>query len=145
MKIIRQSLENFIETSRYFVNSTRIGHPKQKGYILLECRWFMGLFGIYGSHTVEACPLNDADTAKIVIQMAEKSANQTDIKRRYGINKIIGRYHSALEHTFTWIVDADNAQQLQTFLIDIGAARFNTSKIVPLITFEEIVKNCQMG
>lgn len=105
----------------------------------------MGLFGIYGSHTVKSCPLNDADSAKTMIQMAEKSANQTNNKKRYGINKIIGRYHSALEHTFIWIVDADNAQQLERFLIDLGAARFNTSKIVPLITFEEIVKNCQMS
>jgi hypothetical protein len=105
----------------------------------------MGLFGIFGSHTVKSCPLNDADSAKIVIQMAEKSANQIDNKKRYGINKIVGRYHSALEHTFIWIVDADNARQLERFLIDIGSARFNTSKIVPLITFEEIVKNCQMS
>lgn len=100
----------------------------------------MALFGIFGSHTVESCPLNDRASAKMMIQIAEKSADITDNHNNYGIHKVIGRYHSSLEHEFIWIIDADNAHLVEKFLIDIGSAKFNSSKIVPLITFEEIVK-----
>jgi hypothetical protein len=113
---------------------------KQKDYILFNERCYMALFGIFGSHTVKSCPLNDKESAKRMIQMAEKSADPTDNHKNYGINKIIGRYHSALEHKFIWIIDANNAQLVEKFLIDIGAAKFNSSKIVPLVTFEETVK-----
>ena len=100
----------------------------------------MVLFGIFGAHTVELCPLNNKTSAKTMVQMADKSADATNNRSNYGINKIIGRYHSALEHTFVWIVDAESAHQLEKFLIDIGSAKFNSSKIVPLINFEEVVR-----
>jgi hypothetical protein len=46
----------------------------------------------------------------------------------------------SLEYEFIWIIDADNAHLVEEFLIDMGSAKFNSSKIVPLITFEEILK-----
>jgi len=100
----------------------------------------VALFGIFGTHTVDVCPLNNKTSAKTMVQMAEKSADPTSNRSKYGISKIIGRYHSALEHTFIWIVDAESAHQLEKFLIDIGSAKFNSSKIVPLINFEEVVR-----
>jgi hypothetical protein len=100
----------------------------------------MALFGIFGSHTVEMCPLNNKTSALTMVQMAEKTADAEDNHSNYGINKIIGRYHSALEHTFFWIVDAESSHQLEKLLIDIGSAYFNSSKIVPLINFDEVVR-----
>jgi hypothetical protein len=100
----------------------------------------MAVFGIFGRHTVEMCPLNNQTSARIMVQMAEKSADATTNHSKYGISKIIGRYHSALEHTFIWIVDAESAHRLEKFLIDIGSAKFNSTKIVPLINFEEVVE-----
>ena len=102
----------------------------------------MALFGIFGSHTVEMCPLNNKTSAMTMVQMAEKSADAENNHSNYGINKIIGRYHSALEHKFVWIVDAESAHPLEKFLIDIGSAKFNSSKIIPLINFGEIVRKC---
>jgi hypothetical protein len=100
----------------------------------------MALFGIFGSHTVDVCPLNNKTSANTMIQIAEKSADKEYNHSEYGINRIIGRYHSALEHTFIWIVDAESAHRLEKFLIDIGSAKFNSFKIVPLINFEEVVQ-----
>lgn len=100
----------------------------------------MALFGIFGTHTVDLCPLNNKTSAKTMVQMAEMSVDTTSNRSKYGINKIIGRYHSALEHTFIWIVEAESAHQLEKFLIDIGSATFNSSKIVPLINFEDVVR-----
>lgn len=105
----------------------------------------MALFGIFGSHSVELCPLNNKTSADIMVQMAEKSADAKNNLSQYGVTKIIGRYHSALEHIFIWIVDAENAHRLEKFLIDIGSAKFNSSKIVPLVDFEEVVRKGAAG
>jgi hypothetical protein len=56
------------------------------------------------------------------------------------INKIIGRFHSALEHTFLWIVDAEDPHLIQRLAMEGGVASFNEVKIVPLIEFENVVK-----
>lgn len=52
--------------------------------------------GIYGSHTTEACPLNNKENRKLLLAVAssfEKEANTKGIK-------VISMYHSGLEHTF---------------------------------------------
>jgi hypothetical protein len=100
----------------------------------------MALFGIVGSHSVELCPLNNKRSANIMVQMAEKSADAKNNLSQYGITKIIGRFHSVLEHTFIWIVDAETAHRLEKLLIDIGFSKFDSSKIVPLVDFEEVVR-----
>ena len=63
---------------------------KAKGYILFPKRSCMALFGIFGSHTVEMCPLNNKTSAMAMVQMAEKTADAKDNHSNYGINKIIG-------------------------------------------------------
>ena len=66
-----------------------------------------------------------------------------DTKRvcsEFKINKIIDRFHSALEHTFLWIVDAEDPHLIQRLAMEGGVARFNEVKIVPLIKFENVVK-----
>jgi hypothetical protein len=49
----------------------------------------------------------------------------------------VAQFHSALEHTLLWVVDADDPHLIQQFSIDAGMASFNTIKIVPLITFND--------
>jgi len=56
------------------------------------------------------------------------------------INKIVGRFHSALEHTFLWIVDAEDPHLIQKLAMEGGVASFNEVKIVPLIEFENVVQ-----
>jgi hypothetical protein len=93
------------------------------------------LYGIYGSHTVEACPLNNRQVAEKV--MALSFTDLAEVSRTYQINRILGQYHSALEHTFLWVVDAEDPHLIEKFCLDAGVASFNTIKIVPLITFQE--------
>ncbi len=38
----------------------------------------MALYGIYGSHTTEACPLNNIETAKRLKTLAEGDLKSTD-------------------------------------------------------------------
>ncbi len=103
----------------------------------------MALYGVYGSHTVEACPVNNLEVAKKVVSFGE--SDSTPLLSRYRINNVLGQYHSAFEHTFVWIVDADDPHLIQEFTLESGLASFNKLTIVPLITFNEgvipLVKN----
>ncbi|HEX5891405.1 MAG TPA: hypothetical protein VFY41_00960, partial [Nitrososphaeraceae archaeon] len=87
----------------------------------------MALYGIYGSHTTESCPLNNIQSRKIVLNMVEDFDNIANKNRI----KVLEQYHSALEHTFLWIVDTENAHSVERFMIESGWAAFNAVKIVP--------------
>jgi len=98
----------------------------------------MGLFGLYGSHTTEACPWNNAETRKLVLEKGPKiieEASKLNIK-------IINQYHSALEHTFLWVVEAGDVHLIQSFFAT-NAGKFNALKIVPLITFSDVIEQCK--
>jgi len=98
----------------------------------------MELYGIYGRHEIATCPLNNVNSAKIVIQ-----AVGTDLSKvlpKYKINKIIWRYHSGLEHTFLWIVDTEDPHLIEQFAVDSKTASFNEIKIVPLKTFQNVTE-----
>ncbi len=95
----------------------------------------MALYGIYGKHTTEACPWNNIQTAKLVLGLAESDLEST--AKKYKINGVIGQYHSALEHTFLWVVEAEEPHLIQEFCVATGIATFNELKIVPMIIFLE--------
>ena len=95
----------------------------------------MALFGIYGKHATEACPWNNIETAKRLLKLAESDFDSQ--AREYKINEIVGQYHSALEHTFLWIFEAEDPHLIQEFCVATGIATINELKIVPLITFRE--------
>lgn len=103
----------------------------------------MALFGLYGEHTVEGCPLNNPDSRKIVLDSRAVLEDAAMLKEKYGINRIIGQYHSALEHTFVWVIDAEDPHKLQQAAIDCGLARFNTVRIVPLSYYSDVVAKCE--
>jgi hypothetical protein len=99
----------------------------------------MGTYGIYGSHTTEACPLFNEENRKLLLEVAstfEKDANSK------GIN-VLSMYHSGLEHTFEWIVEAPGAHAIQDLLVETKVAKFNATKIVPLRTTQNVVEYCQ--
>ena len=95
----------------------------------------MALFGIYGQHTVDACPWNNIENAKILRDFAATS-NEA-LAKKYKINQIVGQYHTALEHSFLWILDAQEAHLLTDFCVEAKLAKINDLKIVPMITFNE--------
>lgn len=99
----------------------------------------MGSYGAYGKHTTESCPLNNSQNRKIVLELSrtlDEVATKNDIK-------IVGQYHSPLEHTFLWILEAKDGQTVQKFMIESEWARFNDIKIVPIATFANVVQECK--
>ena len=101
----------------------------------------MALYGIYGRHEIATCPWNNVENAKRVIEI--QSSDLSQVLPKYKINKMVGQYHSGLEHTFLWIVDAEDAHLIQQFAVDTGAASFNEVKIVPLITFQGVAEGAK--
>ena len=57
--------------------------------------------------------------------------------------KVIGQYHSGLEHTFLWIVDAKDAHSVETLMVQAGIHSFNALTIVPLNTFDGVIEKCK--
>ena len=90
----------------------------------------------FGSHTTEACPLNNPVNRKLVKETSEKlpqliQENHVELKEQF---------HSALEHNFVWIIDAENSHAVQKFLIGLEWAKFNTMRIFPIGTFKMLVE-----
>ena len=99
----------------------------------------MDLYGIYGSHTTEACPLFNKDNRKLLLDTA---AGFEETAGRFGV-KVVAAYHSGLEHTFVWIVESDNAHAIQDLMVESKVAKWNATKIVPLKTLQNVVEYCQ--
>ncbi len=99
----------------------------------------MALYGIYGSHTTESCPLNNIQSRKIVLNMVEDFDNIANKNRI----KVLEQYHSALEHTFLWIVDTENAHFVEYPVIKSEWAAFNAAKIVRVRRCCDIVEACR--
>ena len=99
----------------------------------------MGLYGIYGSHTVEACPLFNVGNRKLLLE----TASGFDAKAAaFGI-KVVAAYHSGLEHTFVWIVESEDPHKIEELMVQTKVAQWNSAKIVPLKTLQNVVNYCQ--
>ena len=96
------------------------------------------MYGIYGEHTQEACPLYNEKIRKWILA---NLPNQEKTAQKHGV-RILQQYHSALEHTFLWAVEAENAQSIEEFMAKT-AGTFNTVKIVPTITFQDVIERCK--
>jgi len=93
------------------------------------------LWGIYGAHDKHDCPVNNKDTAIDVIALSKKDLKP--LMRKYGVVKFVNKYHSGLEHTLLWAVETTRPHDLEEFTIELGLAKWNDLKFVPLRTFEE--------
>ncbi len=99
----------------------------------------MALYGVYGSHTTESCPLNHQENRRAVIEggpLFKQVAEAVNVK-------VVSQYHSGLEHTFLWVLDAKDAQTIESLMIEAGIAKFNAVKIVPVFTFDDVIEKCK--
>jgi len=72
----------------------------------------MSLYGVYGSHTVEACPVNNLENAKQLVSFAE--SDPAPLLSDYRIKEVLGQFHSAFEHTFLWVLDAEDPHLIES-------------------------------
>ncbi len=95
------------------------------------------LFGVFAIHSPESCPLNNARSKELFLQIDEKLKS---ISSKYGINRILGFYMSVLEHEWVIIMEASSPHDIETVCIEAGISAFNTVKIVPLNNFDVVMK-----
>lgn len=93
------------------------------------------LWGIYGTHDKHDCPVNNKDTAIKAIALSKTDLQP--IMDKYGVVKFVAKFHSGLEHTLLWAVETTRPHDLEEFTIELGLAKWNEFKFVPLRTFEE--------
>jgi len=96
----------------------------------------MALYGMYGRHEIKDCPLNNAESRKVIAEGLKM--DMSSVLPKFKINKIVGQYQSGLEHTFIWILDAEDPHLIEQFAIEGGLASFNEIKIVPLTTLADV-------
>jgi hypothetical protein len=99
----------------------------------------MGLYGVYGSHTTESCPLNNQTNRKFVI---EGGPHFKDVAENASV-KVVGQFHSGLEHTFLWVLEAKDAHTIEKLMAQTGVHKFNALTIVPLTTFDAVIEKCK--
>ena len=97
----------------------------------------MALFGVFSTHSPEACPLNNHANRLVGMKILDK---MNDVKKKYRIKKIVGFYASVLEHQFVIILDGQDAHDVEKMVIEVGLSKFNTLKIVPLNEFSQITQ-----
>ncbi len=100
----------------------------------------MGLFGVFGTHTTEACPINNQKNRKYLLTEGPKYPEYA-LKNNV---KILGQYHVVLEHTFIWILEAADAQTVEKFVMEAGLSSFNALKIVHMSPFKDALPKMQM-
>ena len=71
--------------------------------------------------------------------MIEISEKLPELARKNHV-ELKEQFHSALEHSFLWIFDAQNGHVVQGFMIESGWAKFNKMKIFPIGTFKNVVE-----
>ncbi len=100
----------------------------------------MVLFGVFGTHTTEACPINHQKNRKYILAEGPKFpeyAAKNNVK-------ILGQYHVVLEHTFIWILEAEDAQTIEKLMMEAGVSSFNALKIVHMSPFTDAFPKMQM-
>lgn len=94
------------------------------------------LFGVLAIHSPESCPLNNASSKKIFLDIHEKLDENL---RNFHISKVVGFYMSVLEHEWMIILDAESAHEIEQFCIAVGISSISTVKIVPMNNFTDVV------
>ncbi len=92
-------------------------------------------YAAFATHSPESCTLNNKTNKEIFMQFEDKLNTNME---KYGIKKIVNLFVSVPEHHYIIVVEAESALGVENMCIDLGMAAYNTVKIVPLKTFEEL-------
>ena len=98
------------------------------------------LFGVFAVHSPESCPLNNETSKKTFLEMEKKIEESI---KNHNIEKLVGFYMSVLEHEWIIILDAQNANDIETMCIEVGISSTSTVKIVPINEFSKVIKKIQ--
>ena len=95
------------------------------------------LFGVFAIHSPEACPMNNARSKRIFLDIENRMKASM---KKHGIIKIINFYMSVLEHEWIIILDAKKAHDIEQLCIEAGISSTSTVKIVPINDYRDVMK-----
>jgi hypothetical protein len=96
----------------------------------------MPIFAIYMTHSVESCPLFNADNKKKLKQLSSK---KEELKIKYQIN-ILTEVVNKLEHLITIVLEAPDHKAVERYLNDVGYAFYNKIEVQEVEFVDKVIK-----
>jgi hypothetical protein len=97
------------------------------------------LFVLLSEHAAEVCPLSNAKTRDLLLQMAP---NIPKIAQQNGVTIVAGPFVNR-EHLVVSVVEADRSESVDEFLRETRLAQWNSVRILPSLSMEEGLKEIQ--
>jgi len=98
-------------------------------------------FVLLAEHTAEVCPTSNSKTRDLMIEMGPQVPG---IAEKNGVKILAGPFVNR-EHLVVAIVEADQAEAVDQFLIESRLAHWNTVRVLPSHTIEQGIQEIQSG
>jgi hypothetical protein len=98
-------------------------------------------FVVIASHSPDICPTSNAKTKGLLLEVGPQIPS---IAQKHGVNILAGPYVNR-EHMAVTIVETDNVEGLDDFLVDSRLAQWNEVRILPSRSMQEGMTELQEG
>jgi hypothetical protein len=96
----------------------------------------MPIFALQLMHSVESCPLYNADNKKKLKQLSSK---KEELKVKYQI-KILTEVVNKLEHLITIVLEAPDHNAVERYLNDVGYTFYNKIEVREVEFVDKVIK-----
>jgi hypothetical protein len=98
-------------------------------------------FVVLASHSPDICPTSNAKTKALLVELAPQIPG---IAQKHGVNIVAGPFVNR-EHVAVVIVETDNVEGLDDFLVDSHLAQWNQVRILPSRSLQQGLTEIQEG
>jgi len=99
----------------------------------------MPTFSVNMRHTVESCPLFNAEVKK---KFKEVVGKREEVAKKHGV-KVLSAWTSVLDHLIFYIVEAPSQSAVEEYFKEIGFAFWNTVEIRQVRPVEDVVRSIE--
>jgi len=90
-------------------------------------------------HTVESCPLFNAEVRK---KFKEAVGKREEVAKKHGV-KVLSAWTSVLEHLAFFIVEAPSQMAVEDYFKEIGFAFWNSVEIRQVKPVEDVIRSIE--
>jgi len=99
----------------------------------------MPTFSVNMRHTVESCPLFNAEVRK---KFKEAVGKREEVAKKHGV-KVLSAWTSVLEHLAFFIVEAPSQMAVEDYFKEIGFAFWNSVEIRQVKPVEDVIRSIE--
>ena len=99
----------------------------------------MPTFSVNMRHTVESCPLFNAEVKK---KFKEVVSKREEVAKKHGV-KVLSAWTSVLEHLIFYMVEAPSQMAVEDYFKEIGFAFWNNVEIRQVRPVEDVVRSIE--